>query len=356
MFRQVLAVLPFALTPTLALSQESSYEFNNTNCTGFYSNDTNASYANWINQNYFDTNPSPNDTDVSYTYEMDKSEEAKSAAQQVESIWTKILQTRYNEIPPYADYGLKKAQLLFSSCAEKAFTHIGDEMIPGRKKLIHSSGSVIRIAWKATNTHPYTGLFESGTDNALLRVSLAKPAEEKNIVPGIAIKLFADGQESVNIFAMNSLDGQESQNVFEKPFTNALRAPQSSFMNNLLQHSFSQALKNIGSQGSPLVLTTEHIAAITANGTVIDKMKVKAPLQLIFVPSDELSELTENIQFGTDFRTVIEGKGEGMILYYIYGKDNMHESAMYLGTLEALNNFTASSYGDEVLYFQHQKT
>lgn len=51
----------------------------------------------------------------------------------------------------------------------------------------------------------YTGLFSSGDEFAIIRLSLAKAPTADNIVPAIAMKYFRDGVESANWMSMYSL-------------------------------------------------------------------------------------------------------------------------------------------------------
>lgn len=281
-----------------------------------------------------------------------------SAKDQLSSIWNKILQTKYAEIPPYHDTGFfKKLKLLCPSFAEKAITHTGDEMIPGREKHIHSSGSVIKVSFVPEKDHPFTGIFASGSEHALMRVSLAKAAEKNMIIPGIALKFFIDGKDSQNIMAMYSLGGQTSRGFFDNNMSNRVPVPQNiDFAQRQLDKSFRKAMKNLDIKGEPNELPVKHLASITSDGSLVEH--VVAPHKLHFVVSYEAKRLTENTQISEDFRTILDGKGEKMPLFFVFAEFDQNvpnaDKTMYrVGTIIGESSFVASQYGDEVLYFQH---
>ncbi len=294
-------------------------------------------------------------TDV--TEEENISYEKLSAAQKKNQLWKDIIKTQYHVIPPYEDTGASKLQLFNPLFAIKAFTHGSDTMIKDRKKHIHSSGSVIQVRFDAEKGHPYTGLFETGAKEGLLRISLAKAPEKNSYLPGFGLKFLIDGQASKNIMAMYSLDGQSSPHIFENTFSNVIEPPHS-FAAKALEKSFALGLKSIGCKGKTTALTTKHMASVTENGNSVSE--IKAPYRLRFVPSEELKAMTANLKEGEDFRKVINGKGEGLHLYTVIGEHSAQdECGVYsytVGHIHASSNFIASEFGDHSLYFQHQKT
>ena len=77
-----------------------------------------------------------------------------------------------------------------------------------RHKTLFSQGSVGRMAWIDLGGHTYGGMFK-GADTGFIRFSVATPVDREmgHMIPGIALKLLRDGQDSANIVAMPSLDG-----------------------------------------------------------------------------------------------------------------------------------------------------
>ena len=115
---------------------------------------------------------------------------------------------------------------------DKSFDHISDE-IPkerisliaehgfDRVKFIHTYGTIAKVAFRATENRPYTGIYRGGV--GLVRLSLAGPPSALGFTPGMALKFFIDGHPSVNLHVMNSVNGQgDDHNFFAKSFSNII--------------------------------------------------------------------------------------------------------------------------------------
>ena len=106
-----------------------------------------------------------------------------------------------------------------------------------RNKYIHSVGSVATIKYVPTeNSEGYTGIFATGADHGLIRLSAAKQPDESksahsaekafdNFVPGFGLKFFRDGVASGNLVAMFGVNGADSWNFFKKDFSNHIGKP-----------------------------------------------------------------------------------------------------------------------------------
>ena len=90
-------------------------------------------------------------------------------------------------------------------------------MIGKRFKFLHSVGLVSKFKYETVaNAEGYTGIFESGCDNGIMRFSTAtnfdstKTSAEgawANFIPGIALKFLRNGVHSGNLVAMYSVNG-----------------------------------------------------------------------------------------------------------------------------------------------------
>jgi hypothetical protein len=90
-----------------------------------------------------------------------------------------------------------------------------------RAKLIHSQGVVAKVKLDVTNgDSPFTGLFKSGADYGLIRLSLAGKASTTHMTPGFGLKFLRDGIDSANLVAMYRLAGQDNLNFFANDFSN----------------------------------------------------------------------------------------------------------------------------------------
>ena len=89
----------------------------------------------------------------------------------------------------------------------------------GRVKVNHRQGVVGQIEWVSTGDHPYTGMYASGSDTAIIRFSettLLTP-DSPGLLPSLAIKFLVDGTESKNLFGMPSFNSLESWDFFKEP-------------------------------------------------------------------------------------------------------------------------------------------
>lgn len=113
--------------------------------------------------------------------------------------------------------------MIFDESVKTSFDYISDEMPPNRTKAIHSVGYIGKAHWVPTDNakSKYTGVFKTEGD-LLLRMSLAKQAENGNLAPGLSLKFMRDNVQSANMFSLVSLTGIASSEFFDQPFTNNL--------------------------------------------------------------------------------------------------------------------------------------
>jgi len=82
---------------------------------------------------------------------------------------------------------------------------------PRRTKLVHQQGLVAKAEFIPTGENSYTGIFASGSDNAIIRLSeagLIVPGVSDGLTPSFAIKYLRDTVHSANQFGMVEFDPQ----------------------------------------------------------------------------------------------------------------------------------------------------
>jgi hypothetical protein len=285
--------------------------------------------------------------------------QALTACQQADLMWrTKILPTIYDELPPLTAPGVwdlfKLAQTSFTI---RSLTNDTDELDVGRRKLVHAWGAEARFRFVARKSSSgYTGIYESGSDCVIGRLSMATRPTETSTIPALALKFFISGHKSVNLQIMNSTNGQESHNFFALPFSNII-PPADSLTQRLLQQFFHQAAEAFGAKDpDPTHLTVEHLAKIKVEGTEV--VTPKTPFRLIFKPTVLANALMTDATVTTDFRTDLSHYPVGEAMYDVYAldegqsPDDLSETEL-IGQLIPTTKIVASSYGDEKLYFQH---
>lgn len=290
---------------------------------------------------------------------LDASTPSLTACQKADFMWNdKIIPTIYSDLPALTATGIgdifKLAQTSFTI---RSLTNDGDELDVGRRKLVHAWGVVARFRFVSSKAAGgYTGIYESGADCVIGRLSMATKPTKTTAVPGLALKFFISGHESVNLQIMNSTDGQHSHNFFEMPFSNIIPPPDS-FLTNLVQSLFRKAAVALGAKDpAPTHLTVEHLAKIQIDGKAV--VTPRSPFRLVFKPTVAASALMKNATVHTDFRTNLSRYPVGQVMYDVYAMDEGESSddlpaSKLVGQLIPTTNIVASSYGDEKLNFQH---
>ena len=279
---------------------------------------------------------------------------AATAAEQQENLWNNISDSRYAELPPFSNPGFWDLWKLTSSrFLAGAFINDGDEMEDGRIKVIHRFGVAAKVNWVARGDHPYTGIFASGAEHGIMRLSLATPPSSTSLTPGFGLKLLIDHQDSVNIMAMNALTGQDDPNVFAKSFSNSLPKPTGNLALLLVDHFFTGALAVASiMNGNSLHLPVQHFAERDQFGAVY--VTSQAPAQLIFEPTTAAQSLMSGASSIEDFRLDLQDRGTGIHLYRVYALETKETNARrYIGDIYQSSDWIASEYGDKELFFRH---
>lgn len=283
---------------------------------------------------------------------------ARTACQKADSMWNdRIVPSRYDQLPALTSPGIFDLfKLASSSFSVKALTTQGDELEEGRRKLIHAFGAQarLRLVISPEAAGSYTGIFRSGAPCMIGRFSLATKPTATTSIPGLALKIFIDGdQPSINLHLMHSLDGQAGQNYFAQTFSNILPPPEG-FAGRLIASLFARSAVLFGAKDpNPGRLTLEHLAGTLPNGHRIPALK--APYQLLLKPTPQAHALIQDASAKGDFRLKLAELPVGQVLYDIYTLDegDPTENAKFLGQLILASQVVPSRYGDENLYFQH---
>jgi uncharacterized protein YceK len=282
-----------------------------------------------------------------------------TACQKADSMWNdKIIPTLYGDLPALTAPGvLDLFSLAQTGFTIRSLTNDSDELDVGHRKLVHAWGAEARFRFVSTKSaRGYTGIYESGSDCVIGRLSMATKPTKTTTVPALALKFFVSGHPSENLHIMNSASGQKSHNFFEMPFSNIIPPPDS-FAKRLIQRIFRKAAVAFGAKDpDPAHLTVEHLAEIQVDGTAV--VTPKSPFRLVFKPTIAAGTLMKDATVDTDFRKNLARYPVGQVMYDVYAMDE-GESAddlpanKLVGHLIPTSKIVTSSYGDEKLNFQH---
>eukprot|EP00347_Sterkiella_histriomuscorum_P007493 403348710 len=274
--------------------------------------------------------------------------QTKSAAEKQSLIWQQV--TADNTSNGW--YGATGIAALFVEDMRPSLQYESDTMptswLGKRVKYIHSVGAVAQVKFvPVANNEGYTGIFETGCEHAIIRMSSAiQPDTTKtkaeqangNLAPGFGLKFLVDGQPSKNIVTVTV--HQDSWNFFKNDFQNGIPIPPEP-----LKSKLKTATEYIHHMG------TGDISKHHTDGTVIENPQF--PYLLVFSPPDEL-----RTKFSDDytkyFTEQLETIPAGTTLYKVMAVKESGAPRVHIGDIITTSEVTRSKYGDTTLFFKHQ--
>uniref|UniRef100_A0A7S1PY99 Uncharacterized protein n=1 Tax=Alexandrium catenella TaxID=2925 RepID=A0A7S1PY99_ALECA len=248
---------------------------------------------------------------------------------------------REDSDPSNFPHKLQQFNGLLRESVAVSFDSVSDVFPEPRGKWIHNIGVTGGIRFIGSGNHHYTGLFK-GAEHGIIRLSVAKPVNMKEgVAPGMGIKFLRDGRPSANFVAMFTLDGQPSHetNFFQHAWSNHI--PQTDdFGLKLVAAKFFQ-----GSY-CPLMVGLSDLSTDAAG-------RVGAfPFQLTFhplrhsdCPCDDFPRCLANVA-----RIPV-----GARLFEVRAVARPGAAAYTIGHIELTEKLRASKFGDEHLFFKHQR-
>ena len=154
--------------------------------------------------------------------------------------------------------------MFFTQKAVGSFCTKSDEMNFNREKTTHTQGLVAQVEWLPVANNGYSGVFDEGSKTVVMRLSESMNLFEgaKGHSPSVAFKFLINGEESVNIFGMNSFRESTSWNFFEHSMTNRVLTnddlKEFDEVDKIMQSTFFKKMNEASS--SPFALGVSHIA------------------------------------------------------------------------------------------------
>eukprot|EP00591_Stephanopyxis_turris_P016138 CAMPEP_0195538516 /NCGR_PEP_ID=MMETSP0794_2-20130614/49572_1 /TAXON_ID=515487 /ORGANISM="Stephanopyxis turris, Strain CCMP 815" /LENGTH=331 /DNA_ID=CAMNT_0040672505 /DNA_START=221 /DNA_END=1213 /DNA_ORIENTATION=- len=213
-------------------------------------------------------------------------------------------------------------------------------------KVVHPIGYV-GLAKFVPAQNKFTGIFETGAEHALIRMSLNGPPES-GIRPSIACKFFRNNVPSANLVANMWLPTQNSDNWFAHEFSNHVE-PTNGIETEKVGRKFSQV------DDWRTLTGLSDIARFGNDGNQVQsidfpfevRLKPRGPLVNQGFTQENLHEIPS-----------------GTVLYDLWGRDSPHDcpddpetmyrSFHYLGRIETTSKMIKSLAGDKTLFFRHQ--
>lgn len=277
--------------------------------------------------------------------ELPSNYQSLNAIDKQDLLWNEILTSNaVDPLPPLSGNTftemLEKLRGLFN--LKPSFDYVSDEEPVGRIKIIHANGSVGKIEFIPAANQPFSGVYHTGAIG-LVRLSLAVSPTDDGYVPGMAVKFLLPHHESLNLHAIYLLEGQnDNWNFFANTFSNEVPDPTTwilKLIDEIFEWTRSPATK----------LPLWHVAAWTNEGQYVSN--VVFPDRIYFKPSDQVKNLIPATS-REDFRKSLSRIPMGP-LYEVYGEYRGREYD--IGTIVLKSALLASNYGDQKLFFQHQR-
>lgn len=277
--------------------------------------------------------------------------QAMGRQQKFDKIWSKINENTQ----PYGWFSAFSLMTIFFENMKLSFDYYSDSMPEGRKKLIHSVGSVGLCEFVANSdpiANPYTGIFQ-GASHVLLRLSLAKQPDEtkrlatqafENFTPGLSMKILRDGVHAADTVAMFGVNGQASWDFFKNDFTTHIPVAEGLTLQ-LINWKFSQATKHTTKMGS------KDWATYDQTGRKYDSPKF--PYMLSFRPSEWAESLFPDDWQGP-WQDELKKVPENFHLYDVMAMASPRSDLVNIGKIIVRKRFTASTWGDKNMFFRHQ--
>jgi hypothetical protein len=237
---------------------------------------------------------------------------------------------------------------IFDESVKTTFDDHADFMPNGRTKYIHSVGVVGKVKFIPDSNTPYTGIFGSGSQYGLIRMSSAATPTSTTLTPGFGIKFFRTGRESANFMSMPSLDGQSDFNFFKNEFTNNPGFP-SGFALKLVAQKFWQASR------CPLRVGLGDTATYSETGA--QTRTPNFPWRIIFKPTGSITFPSAPYSL-SKLNSLFAGVANGTTLFEVFANDSPSDmingdKRVRLGVLKLASEFVTSDYGDNKLFFKH---
>ena len=268
--------------------------------------------------------------------------QAMSATAKRDRLWRAISQTPYPTLPPIEGQGitakgaLESVRILANSRMLAQAFDIREDVRVDHEKIFHPFGTAARVRFEPDPSTPYTGVFRSGAAG-IARLSLG--ADEQQYISGIAVKLFIDGQPSVNLHAIPGLDAQESRDFFANAPATTIPDPTDT--------KFRFANLFLSRVANPTRRSVSALAGVDTRGNRI--VQPSSPSGVRFVPARGVNFSPTTTR---DFREELGGLRPGQVIYELYTTDTPPRR---LGALRLESTFVASRFEDRQLSFEHQR-
>lgn len=223
-------------------------------------------------------------------------------------------------------------------------------MPAGRTKVIHTQGVNCAFSLAVKSDSAFTGIFAPGKQTGLLRMgpaaSLDTTIPAPAMFPGMGIKFLRSGVRSADFVALRSTGPGGSFNYFSDMLSNHV-APAAALVK---LNKFQQASGCITSVG------LSDLCTYTQAGEKTEKPEF--PFEIMFYPTGKVNTPNRTVT-NAELLQALSAIPEGSELFDVYTfaspKEKLAGNKVLLGKLTTVSPCHASLFGDEQLFFRHQR-
>lgn len=282
---------------------------------------------------------------------------ATSARGKLDHLWGQIESTRHETLPPYDDIDVPG--MMFGKLRYKV-EHASDYRPEKWKKWIHRRAVVAKATYKSVGGHAFTGLWSETAAPVLVRMSLTYDPAKRGVAPGIAIKFLVDGQPSRDVSVLTGLDSQgQDYRFFKTSFSNVV-PPSEKLGARMIARIFNRVDKPSNRIG------IGHLGDVTAAGAPVKP--AVSPLQIFVRGPADFSKATPARDIREDFLRMTPRTTPILEVFARPGGsrddyEDVDEALMRtyearsvkIGEIRLDSSFVASSFGDDQLFFRHER-
>jgi len=272
--------------------------------------------------------------------------EAQTAQQKMKQLWKEVTgKDVVGRAGPKKNLG-GVAQSMIGESMRTAFDNHWDVLPEGREKVIHSQGVHCQFELDIAES-TFTGLLAKGKPSGIIRMGSATSIDVFGVVfPGLSFKFLRDGRQSGNFVALRQSKASKTTDgfaFFDDSFSKIGSPPAP-----LRMLKFDQASDCVSMVG------LSDVCSYAQDGTSAGD-SLDFPYDIQFQASSDKVHLPNKTMTDAELLQHLSNIQEGTELLDVYAKASPKAERKFLGKLRTTSQCVMSAFGDESLFFRHQR-
>jgi len=273
--------------------------------------------------------------------------EAQTASAKMTQLWNKVTHKDVVGRSGPAKSVLGVVSTLIGESMRTTFDTHWDVLPEGRTKVIHSQGVHCQFELDIPES-PFTGLLAAGKQAGIIRMGSASSLDKtgKPPFPGLSFKFLRSGVQSGNFVALRAT-GPEGGGYafFDQAFSKIVNPPAA--LQALMK--FDQASQCVSMVG------LSDIASYAQDGRQTPANAINFPYDITFEASSDQVYIPNEKMSDEDMYNHLSAIRQGTHLFDVYAKASPTAEKAFLGKLTTTSSCVKSVFGDQNLFFRHQR-